>query len=211
MHAAELVDGVPEAQPALIAAARDAEPRVREAALRSLSAAQGPGAADTAATVLAAEVWPFVKAQAIGVLAHAPPSRSADEALRGTLRDPSPRVRGAALIALGERRATSMGDAVRERLDDPREDPDVRKAAAEALGGLCDARHADRLTELARTLGSPGSSEEEQRVALGALIGLSALKPADLRERLAPMLSPKSPPPVRAAAQKALSARGACR
>jgi HEAT repeat protein len=152
-----------------------------------------------------------VKVQAIAVLAHAPPSRSADDILRATLRDPSARVRGAALIALGERRAASAGDAVRERLDDAREDPDVRKAAAEALGGLCDERYADRLTELARSLGSPGTSEEQQRVALGALIGLAALKPPDLRVRLGPMLSPTSPPPVRAAAQKALAARGACR
>jgi HEAT repeat protein len=211
MHAAELSDGLPDVQPALVAAARDPEPRVREAALKSLSVSQGPGAADAAAAVLAAEGWPFVKAQAIGVLAHSPPSRSTDAALRDVLRDSSPRVRGAALIALGERRATSVGDAVRERLDDPREDPDVRRAAAEALGGLCDARYADRLTELARSLGSPGTSEEQQRVALGALIGLAALKPADLRQRLGPMLSANSPPAVRAAAQKALAARGVCR
>ena len=69
----------------------------------------------------------------------------------------------------------------------------------------------DRLTEMARRLGAPGAGEDEQPIALGALVGLAALKPADLRDRLAPLLSRTSPPYVRAAAQKALEARGVCR
>jgi HEAT repeat protein len=211
MHAAELAEGIPEAQPSLVAAARDREPRVREAALKALAASQGPGAADAAAAVLGNESWPFVKVQAIGVLAHAPAARSIDDALGNALRDSSARVRGAALGALGQRRATSWADAVRERLEDKREDADVRAAAAQALGGICDARAVDRLTELARLLGAPGSGPDEQGVALGSLIALAALQPRDLRERLAPLLAPSAPPSVRAAAQKAISARGMCR
>jgi hypothetical protein len=161
--------------------------------------------------VLGHEGWPFVKAQAVGVLAHAPASHSVDEALAGALRDPSIRVRGAAVVALGERRAASYGDAVRARLDDPREDPDVRAAAAETLGALCYEPATDRLTRLALLLGQPGLNDEEQRIALGALIGLAALKPDDLRQRLVPLTSVRAPPPVRAAAQRALAARSPCR
>jgi rhodanese-related sulfurtransferase len=149
MHAAELAEGLPDAQPSLVAATRDREPRVREAALKSLSASPVPGAPDAAVAALASEGWPFVKVQALAVLARAPAARSVDDALRGVLRDQSARVRGGALVALGERRATSSRDAVRERLDDEHEDTDVRAAAAEALGAMCDARDAGRLTELA--------------------------------------------------------------
>jgi HEAT repeat protein len=211
MHAAEVSEGLADVQAALVGAARDPEPRVREAALRALSASQVPGAPEAAATVLASDGWPFVKVQAIAVLAHAPASGRTDDALAGVLRDPSARVRGAALVALGARRASSAHDAVRERLADRQEDPDVRAAAAEALGAMCNAGDADRLTELARLLGAPGITEEAQRISLGALIGLAALGPPDLRERLAPLFSPSSPPAVRAAAQKALGARGSCR
>jgi hypothetical protein len=211
MHAAEVSEGLPDVQAALVGAARDSEPRVREAALKALSTSPVQGAADAAVAVLENETWPFVKVQAMGLLAHAPASRRSDDAAAAALRDPSVRVRGAALLALGARRATSSRDSVRERLVDRNEDPDVRTAAAEALGAMCSAGDADRLTELARSLGAAGTTEEQQRVALGALIGLAALGPADLRERLAPLLSPSSPPPVRAAAQKALSARPSCR
>jgi HEAT repeat protein len=211
LHAAELAEGVPDAQPSLVGAARDPEPRVREAALRTLASVQGAGAADAAVAALSTERWPFVKVQAIGVLAAAAASRSVDDALAGALRDPSARVRGAALLALGMRRATSAADAVRERLDDKREDAEVRGAAAQALGGLCDMLAVDRLTEVARTLGTPGTQADDQEVALRALVALAALHPRDLRERLAPMLAPAAPPSVRAAAQKALSARGTCR
>jgi HEAT repeat protein len=211
MHAAELAEGIADAQPSLVTAARDTEPRVREAALKTLSSSPGPGAADAAAAVLGSERWPFVKVQAIGVLRRAPASRSADDAVGNALRDSSAHVRRAALLALGERRATSWADPIRERLEDKHEDADVRAAAAQALGGICDTRALDRLTEFARLLGVPGSGPDEQGIANGAVIALAALQPRDLRERLAPLLAPTSPPLVRAAAQKALSARSVCR
>jgi hypothetical protein len=86
----------------------------------------------------------------------------------------------------------------------------VRAAAARALGAVCDASSSDRLTELARQLGAPGVAEDEQLVALGALEGLAALQPRDLRDRVAPLLGPPASPDVRKAAQKALTARSPC-
>jgi hypothetical protein len=210
-RAAELGAGLPEAQAALVAAARDAEPRVREASLQSLASAVSPEGIDAARGVLATDSWPFVKAQAIGVLAKGPPSGDVDRALRDAMKDASSRVRLAAVIATALRHANALHEAVRERLDDTDEDAEVRAAAARALGAVCDASSVDRLTALARDVGAPGATEEEQQIFLGALVGLAALHPPDLRDRLAPLLSPKAPGRVRAAAEQALAARGVCR
>jgi HEAT repeat protein len=191
-------------------ASRDPEPRVREAALQALAASPEAAGVDAARAVLATDGWSFVKAQAVGVLAKAPPSGEVDDALRRAMRDAAGRVRAAAIVAVALRHTGALRGPVRERLDDLDEDAEVRAAAATALGALCDASSVDRLTEFARRLGVPGAGEDEQPVAVGALVGLAALKPGDLRARLAPLLSRTAPPYVRAAAEKALEARGVC-
>jgi hypothetical protein len=66
------------------------------------------------------------------------------------------------------------------------------------------------LTELALPLGVPGETEEVQLVALGALQGLAALQPGDLRTRIASLLRAPARPDVQKAALKALALRGAC-
>jgi HEAT repeats len=212
LRAAQAAGGVAAAQPALVTAVRDPEPRVREAALESLAAAAAPatGAVEAAGGILPKERWSFVKAQAVALLAKAPASGDLDGVLAGALHDTSVSVRGAAVVALARHRAWSHRKAIHERLDDPDEDAEVRAAAAHALGAVCDASSADRLTELARALATPGAGEAEQQVALGALAGLAALKPRDLRNRVAPLLAAAAPPYVRAAAAQALSARGNC-
>jgi hypothetical protein len=86
----------------------------------------------------------------------------------------------------------------------------VRAIAARALGAVCDASSVDRLTELARKLGVSGTSEDEQQIALGALVGLAAMQPADLRDRLAPLLKSEAAPQVRHAAEQAIAAHGTC-
>jgi HEAT repeat protein len=202
---------VPDAHAALLAAVRDSEPRVREAALRSLSSAVAPPVVDAARAVLSVEPWSFVKTQALDVLSRAPASGSVDDAVRGALGDSSWVVRRAALDSLAARRAVSARDAIRERLNDVNEAIDVRAAAARALGAICDAKSADRLTELARKLATPAASEDVLPLGLGALVGLAKLGPADLRSRIAPLLAPNAPSQVRAAAEQALSSGGVCR
>jgi hypothetical protein len=211
VRAAEVAAGVAQAQVALLAASHDAEPRVREAALQTMGASLIPGAIDAARVTLEGDPWSFVKVQAIGVLGRAQPSGDVDQPIGAALKDASPRVRGAAVVALGRRRATQLHEAVRERLDDPGEDADVRAAAARVLGALCDASSADRLTEYARKLGVPGSPEDEQQVALAALEGLAAMQPPDLADRLAPLRSSTALPSVSNAAERALKARSVCR
>jgi HEAT repeat protein len=210
-RAAELGARLPEVAPALGAAAHDPEPRVREAALGSLAQAPTAEGVQAAAAALVGDHWPFVRAQAVAVLAGSGPSRAADDALGGALEDRSPRVRGGAMLALGRRRATSWRDKVRDRLDDKNEEGDVRAEAAWALGAMCDAGSLDRLTQLARVLPVPDATEEARQIGLAALISLAALKPGDLGKRIAPLLAKTAPADVQKAAEKAMSARGTCR
>lgn len=210
-RAAEVAPGLPSVKDALLAAARDAEPRVREAALQAMTAPPDAPVLQVATATLGRDGWSFVRVSAIGVLARAASSSDVDAALAGALEDGSARVRGAAVVALGRRRAASRSEAVRRRLDDGSEDVDVRSAAARALGAMCDGASVGRLTELARKLAVTGASEDEQQVALGALEGLAAIHPPDLESRLAPLRAKTAPPSVHDAADRALAARGVCR
>jgi HEAT repeat protein len=142
---------------------------------------------------------------------NAPASTAADDALGHALRDASARIRGAAALGLGRRRATSWRDGLRSRLHDSDEDAEVRSAAASALGGVCDGESVGMLADLAGALAEPGLEEDAQQIGFGALVGLAALKPPDLKKRLAPLLKPGSPPRVRMAAEMALAARATCK
>jgi hypothetical protein len=213
-RAAEVASGLPSAADVLASAgARDAEPRVRDASLRSLGAMQAPAPAaiDAARDRLANDHWTFVKTSAVAVLLHAPGSQAVDDALGKALEDAAPRVKGAAIVALALRRAGAWRGAIAERLEDEHEDTEVRAAAARALGGLCDAKSADKLASLARALASPVATEDEQTLGTAALEGLAFLHPADLASRIAPLRDKSAPPRVRAAAEKALAARSSCR
>ena len=211
-RAAEAGAGLAESVPALVSAARDPEPRVREAALQALStsASPSPQGIDAAASILEKDGWPFVRAQAVAVLAKAPASGAIDDALAHALRDGSVGVRGVAVVGLARHRAGAHKAEIRALVDNADEDTDVRAAAAQALGAVCDFGSADRLTELARMLAEPSAGEEQQAVAVGALVGLAALQPSDLKSRVAPLLAPSSPAHVRAAAAQALAARSTC-
>jgi hypothetical protein len=211
-RAAELGAVLPGGRAALARATRDPEPRVREASLASLAAAPPPPleAVRAAEDLLAHDGWSFVRAQAVKLLVNAPAGEDVDSGLQDALGDGSARVRGAVVLALAKRRATSAKGDIRRHLDDVAEEPEVRAAAATALGVLCDGSSVDRLVELARELGAPGADQDTQQIGLAAIMGLAAYQPRDLRGRLAPLLGPQAPPYVRAAAQQALAARAMC-
>ena len=212
-RAAELASGLPDASAVLVVAAHDPEPRVREAALGALAASSSTSSDAVHAGVDAVEHegWWFVKTQAVALLASAPASSEVDDALGGAIHDPSINVRGGAIVALARRRAVRWRSTIRERLDDTGEDIEVRGAAARALGALCDSDSADRLSELARALGSTATDSDAQQLGFAAVVGLAALHPPDLQKRLAALLASDAPPYARAAAQRALAARGMCK
>ncbi|MBX3192850.1 MAG: HEAT repeat domain-containing protein [Labilithrix sp.] len=209
-RAVELSAGIGPMLPTIVAAVSDPEPRVREAALKAIASAASPGGTAAAAQALAKDEWTFVRtaaADALGALAQDPIATSA---LVAALSDPSPRVRASAIAAFGKQRATAQAAPIRERLDDPKEDPDVRALAARTLGAMCIRGAADRLTELAHRARSP-VDEADDRIGIAAIDALGALHPADLEKRLAPLREKNVRLPVRRAADRALSEPTVCR
>jgi hypothetical protein len=193
MHAVEMLGtGAPAS------AASDPEPRVREAALRSL-AAPAPAA-------LAHDEWPFVRvaaAEGMGTRHEHP------EALAAALADPNAKVRAAAVRALGAANARQYGEKLRERLDDQKEDTEVRALSARTLGELCIASAADKLTRLAILAAHP-VDEADERLGMAALDGLAALHPADIEKRLAPLRVKGSKTLLTRAADRAVTEPGTC-
>ncbi|MBS2012352.1 MAG: HEAT repeat domain-containing protein [Deltaproteobacteria bacterium] len=209
-HAVELSAGIGPLVPAMIAAASDPEPRVREAALKALAKTGQPAAIPAAVDVLSRDDWTFVRLAAAEALGALPASDPSTASLAAALADASPRVRVAALAAFGNHRAVRQAEKIRERLDDVKEDPDVRAAAARTLGALCVQNASDRLTKLALLSRAP-VDEADERVGMAAIEALGALHPTDLEQRLAPLRAKEVRMPVRRAAERALHEPSACR
>ncbi len=212
-RAVEVAAGIGPLLPTLTASAGDPEPRVREAALRALAGTQtraGGPEVRAAAALVARDPWTFVRVAAASTLAASSADAVAESALAVALNDASPRVRAAALAALGQQRATSQAARIRERLDDGREDAEVRALAARTLGAMCVNGAVDRLTKLAHLARSP-VDETDDRIGMAAIEALGALHPADLDRRLAPLRAKDVRMPVRRAAERALTEPGSCR
>ena len=209
-RAAELSAGIGPLLPALIAACADPEPRVREAALKALGSANVSTGAAAAALASKRDEWTFVRAAAPDTLGALPQDATTTNALVAALADPSAKVRVSALGALGKHKVTSQAARVRERLDDPREDADVRALAARTLGAMCVQTATDRLTKLALNSRAP-VDEADERIGMAAIEALGALHPADLESRLAPLRAKDVRMPVRRAADRALAEPGTCR
>jgi HEAT repeat protein len=212
-RAAELAVDVPATEDALVKAAQDGEPRVREAALRSLGAARSPKAAQAAAAALSSDPWTFVRVAAATALGALPATLAADgdRALEGALEDTSPRVRAAAISSLAAHGASSATRLLTLRMDDRKEDLDVRVAATRALGRLCAANAADRLTKLADAAASPVADETETELGIAAIDALGKLHPPDLGKRLAKARGQGVHDEVRRAAEASLAEAGSCR
>jgi HEAT repeat protein len=209
-RAVELAVGIAPLTSAILGATADPEPRVREAALRAVGVAALPSGARPAGAALASDPWTFVRLAAAEAIAALPQDAAAEADLANALRDASPRVRSAATLALAKVRATGAVPKIRARLDDAREDADVRASAALALGILCDRSAVPRLTKLAMLAQSP-VDEADDRVGTAAIEALGALHPGDLERRLAPLRTKDARLPVRRAAERALATPGACR
>ncbi len=209
-RAIELSAGIAPLASAVLAGTQDPEPRVREAALRAIATAAMPSGARPATTALSGDAWTFVRVAAADALAGPPQDASTSAALATALEDASARVRVASLVALGKQRAVAHVAKVRGRLDDVREDADVRAAAAQTLGTMCERSAVDRLTKLAMLAKSP-VDEADDRVGIAAIEALGTLHPSDLERRLAPLRAKDARLPVRHAAERALASPGACR
>jgi HEAT repeat protein len=182
---------------ALRDALADPEPRVREAALRARVGTAVYGLRDE---------WSFVRVSAAESMGA---TRENPKALAAALKDPSPKVRAAVVTALGTSGARTEAKAIRERLDDLKEDVEVRALAARTLGQLCVQDAADRLTKLA-VLALHPVDEADERIGTAALDALAMLHPPDLANRLSPLRAKGSRALLKRAADLAVASPGAC-
>ena len=209
-RALEVARGLPSLEPAVMFALEDPNVRVRAAAAACLQ--QRPAAASYLVRRLMIDEWPMLRASAAKALAAGGGGAEADEALARASMDPSHGVRGAALLALGERGAKAFAQQVRDRAEDPEEPVSIRLLAVRALGRMCDNGAADTLTIYARRAGDPQSPEAASGLGRVAILALGRLHPADLRQRLEPLLTgTQVPAQVRLAAEAAIAETDVCR
>jgi len=212
-EAARASGGIGALAAELGAALRDRGPRVREAALQALAESRPPlaPAAETAAMgLLASDPWTFVREAAAAALGAGSTSTESEDALVAALEDDSSLVRIATLRALGQRKSAEARDRVRAVADQPRETVSVRVAAITTLGQMCDSASLDLLTKLAGRVAAP-QLPYDHPLGMAALKALGQIHPADLAERIAPLLLHKVPAAVRQLGQALLRGRGTCR
>jgi HEAT repeats len=210
-RAAEVAGGVRGLEASLAHAAGDAEPRVREAALRAAAGAKEAALAKEAAKRLADDPWTFVRTAAAGALGAMPRAPAADQALSKAVADPAPRVRAAAISAIAEHGATSESEALRARLEDEEEDPEVRVAAARALGRVCARAALGALTTTAGRGASPVATQDERAVGLAAIEALGRIHPPDLASRLAKAQAKDANFMAKRASERALAEKDVCK
>ncbi len=222
-RAAEVSGEIAKALGPLEQALKDADPRVRDAAESSIGRLVDPKGAKVQpavwpptlfpqiATLLAGDPFTFVRAHAADVLAFGPAGDPTDGPLAKALEDGSPVVRARAVEALGRRGSTRFAGDIRERLEDEAEVLDVRIRAARALGRLCDAKSADRLTELAQKTAIVGATGDMLVIGATAASALGRLNPPDLAKRLAPLADKRAPRVAQDVAKSALATPDRCR
>jgi len=187
---------------------------VRQAALEALSESNAKISAKTESRVrqlLQDDPWTFVRVGAASAMASRPAATPGDEALMAALDDESPLVREAALRSIGKRRSTAAAELVHDLADNPRQPQRVRVAAIAVLGALCQVEAAPLLVKLALRAGY-AQLPYDQPLGLAALAALGDIKPPDLTQRLAPLLSKNKVVPrlIRAIARDVIASPGTC-
>jgi HEAT repeat protein len=177
-EAARVLGGVTGAQDVLGRVLHDRVPRVRAAA------AAGLRPDDTHRAVLEAALrddpWPTVRAAAARSLAG---DAGAVPALLAALDQGSFTVVGAALDALGQAPGTAPGVTARllAFVGDHARNPDLRRAAADAVGARCDPAAAVPLEQLAEAFSEPGLPPFEEEVGHTVMAALARTDPARAR------------------------------
>jgi HEAT repeat protein len=154
--------------------------------------------------------WPLVRRAAADALGALPADVRADRELVDALEDEAPSVRASVADALGARRVVSAAPPLRERLEDREERFEVRRAAAGALGRLCDRESVDMLTTLLRRVQDPIATVEERALGEAAMVALARIRPPDLDARFAP-LEKTGARGALVHARRAAAASGTCR
>jgi HEAT repeat protein len=194
----------------LLAALRDAEVRVREAAAQSLTTRAGAFARDALFERLRDDEWPLVRLAAADALSAQAPDAEIDRQLAKAVADSAPTVRSHAIDALGHRQAFTQAPQILERFESRDEPTGVRLSAARALGWLCHQKAIPALTNRALTLKDPALDSEQRSLAGVSLAALSRIHPSNLQDLLSPLFNKDVNPSVRRAAQSAINSNERC-
>jgi HEAT repeat protein len=208
-QAARLVPQPAPFRTELLRALEDSSVRVREAAVVSLRS-DGNFAKQALLQRLSEDPWPLVRSATAETMARLAPDPEVDRALCEAVDDESPSVRAPVMRAVGARAVTSCAEPIRAAVEDQEQAPDVRIAAVEALGLMCDSASLDLLTSYARRAADQMLVSGMREMAFEAIEALGRIHPPDLALRLAPLRVAKVPPAVRGAADRALASPIQC-
>jgi HEAT repeat protein len=215
-RAAEAAGDWPGGWESLVQVLRQSDPRVREAALGSIArlaaapeARWSPEATRAIVEIMKQDPFTFVRLRGADALSAAPRLPEVDAALGDALADGSPAVRARVAERLGDRGALAYAKAIRERLGDD-DAPVVRVSAARALGAMCDDASRDALSDAVRFGVERADSAAGVALAVAAAAALGRLHPADLADRLAPLMRKDAAPTLRQAAEAALQREDRC-
>lgn len=195
----------------LLAALRDKEVRVREAAAQSLTTRAAGFARDALFERLKDDEWPLVRSAAADALSAQAPDSEIDRQLAKAIADSAPLVRSHAIDAIGHRQAFTHAPAILDRFESRDEPTKVRMSAARALGWLCHKNAIAPLRDRALTLRDPALDADQRALAGVSLAALSRIHPNDLQNLLSPLLEDKDVnPSVRRAARAAVESNERC-
>lgn len=213
-RAAGVAGRVPKLAAGLVAALGDVEVRVREASAASLGLLAGEKVALPAEAVpelvkRLVDPWTIVRRAAVRTLGALPSEPAGDKALRESLADLHPDVRGLSLEALATRGVKAALPDVRSMASDGGELLAVRVRALAALATLCDRDSADYLVKTALRAKAP-RDEADRTLGRAALLALAELRPAELDKRLAPLFEKGAAREAEGLGRAALEATGRC-
>jgi HEAT repeat protein len=187
VRALEVAPRDPRRAAAFVDALADPNVRVREAAAQAIGEARVVDGAPRLIAVLDDDAWPIARRAAAAALGALPAEPRGDQALLDALADDAPAVRGEAAESLGLRRVVRAAPALRDHLEDPEEKFEVRRAAASALGALCDRESVDDLWKLVRRVDDPLATVEERALGEASLAAVVRISPPDLASQLEPL------------------------
>jgi len=190
----ELTKGAPQFNGETRSLLRHKNVRVRRAALDVLVREPGKLSAIELEPLLVDDPWPQVRLRAAaagGNFAPQSPEARAFASLmsRRLSRDGSSVVRRALARSLAHYGGESVVEELRERMHDD-DSFEVRAEATLSLGKLCDRGSLQDITQSAQSL-TTAMGDGPIELGLASVSALAYLKPVDLKERIAPLLSDK--------------------
>jgi HEAT repeat protein len=187
----------PEAAQVARAALADEYPRVRMAAAQAL--AKTPGSIEVLAKHATRDRWAMVRAAALDALGD---QSGAESVLQRGLGDPSRLPRAAAVRALTKRRVRSVWPAIKAKLENRDEWPEVLIEGIAYARTMCQADAGKPLLGLLRRGLKPDAWTRDVDVATLALEALLELGGQPAKDALLLARSPTAPVGFRAAAER---------